>query len=77
MRNLLQATALWNRRGDTRFLRFARDKEESANYANNGSTFGDRGVRQRGGTDTAPGASIGLRWRRIWVPEGHEFIEFS
>jgi len=47
------------------------------NYANNGSAPGDHSVPQRGGTGIAPGAIIGLRWRKIWVPEGHEFIKFS
>ena len=54
-----------------------RRQRRERNYANNRSALGDRGVLYRGGTDIAPGASIGLRWRRIWVPEGHEFIKFN
>ena len=58
-------------------MRFAGEQRRERNYANNGSALGDRGVPQRGGTDIAPGASVGLRWWRIWVPEGHEFIKFN
>src|SRR3974390_2511660 len=76
-KSALAAAALWIGRGDTRFWRFAGDKERERNYANNRSALGDRGFLYRGGTDIAPGASIGLRWWRIWVPEGHEFIKFN
>ena len=65
----------WTRRYAILALR--RRQRRERNYANNRSALGDRGVLYRGGTDTAPGASIGLRWWRIWVPEGHEFIEFN
>ena len=65
----------WTRRYAILALR--RRQRGERNYANNGSALGDHGVPQRGGTDIAPGASIGLRWWRIWVPEGHEFIEFN
>ena len=65
----------WTRRYAILALR--RRQRRERNYANNRSALGDRGVLYCGGTDIAPGASMGLRWWRIWVPEGHEFIKFN
>ena len=56
-----------------RHFALRRRQRGECNYANNSSAFGNQCVAQRGGADIAPGATIGLRWWRIWVSKGHGF----